>query len=727
MYVNSKYRGIIKNNLNKNYSDLDLYNRQTNPYVSMVVNTLIDNKNTKYCARYRDCMIYDYIDEFLKRFYSREETTGRLPGIAKYYKNYLKFMCKPTLRNLKVNNILHLYADQKAKIYHQIKYDKKGREKDNYKSLKRFETILTETIKEKINENVITKSQLDCEESSLNLEIPKITKENTSISLDGNSLVVYNENLSTLRSNMEESILFQLNRYEDRRVNEKIANKGNFTNLQKITNLDKTTKDNSVKDYTRNEIKSDKVVKEVVENDLKKKLKNIIQDINTKTRNRNNNNNPIATMSLLSKTNTQNKTNVIPQSLTSSKNNHTKFQKSYNNKSKFTTFQSKCSTNSSEPKKISTNAVNNVKMNKLDFRNFQTKHSNVIFKSHDGVREIKEIKKPNGIKEAKQLNRIGENKFGRQIKETFDFMKLQTKNKIIGQNLNVKANPSKEDKFPSKRSIPQQLQQFEVKTSDNLRNLHSLSLLTSRIEKCKEPKSRNIHPSIYQDNFQKEQYRTEVPKVKNTINLNQINVNTNPPNINNTKSIKINLNYPSDYESLRSRIYGSFEGNKFLSNIITNKDKKKISSPINIKNADKAYISKIIKPQIVLNNKKSDSTCDKSNQLTFNSIKGKEIISTITFNKNSKDNIPQKEKSSGLFSPVVSLNNKMEKILKFNSNSKNEHLTKNLNNKIKINLLNDFNSCSSGKQGKQTNIKYENLLKVSVNKKQVYDTKKGGK
>ena len=127
-----------------------------------------------------------------------------------------------------------------------------------------------------------------------------------------------------------------------------------------------------------NEIKCEKVETEVVENDLKKKLKNIIQDINTKTRNRNNYN-QIATVSLISKTNTQNKINAIPKSITSSKNNTqnnpniTKFQKSYNNKSKFTTFQSKCSTNSSEPKKKAGNAVKNVKMNKLDFKNFQTK------------------------------------------------------------------------------------------------------------------------------------------------------------------------------------------------------------------------------------------------------------------------------------------------------------------------------------------------------------------
>ena len=49
-------------------------------------------------------MIWDYIEEFLKRFYKNEESDERVPKFASFYKNYLKFFCVPTFKDIKFHS-----------------------------------------------------------------------------------------------------------------------------------------------------------------------------------------------------------------------------------------------------------------------------------------------------------------------------------------------------------------------------------------------------------------------------------------------------------------------------------------------------------------------------------------------------------------------------------------------------------------------------------------------
>ena len=58
------------------------------------INDLIDSKNCHLVAVFKDYLISDYIDEFLRRYYLNKEIKERLPKFEGNYKNYLTFFCK---------------------------------------------------------------------------------------------------------------------------------------------------------------------------------------------------------------------------------------------------------------------------------------------------------------------------------------------------------------------------------------------------------------------------------------------------------------------------------------------------------------------------------------------------------------------------------------------------------------------------------------------------------
>jgi hypothetical protein len=730
MHVNTIYKNLVRNNLRKKYNDEKLFEKNTTPHANVLIESLIENKNTKYCARYRDCMIYDYIDEFLKRFYVREESTVRLPGIAKYYKSYLKFMCKPTLRNFKANDLLHLYADQKAELYQCVNYESKNR---NAKEKTKFQTILTETVKEKINENIITKSELDCEDLQFNTE--SIAKDGVSISLDEHSLALlgFNEPLISHRSNnREESLLFLLGKFEDRKINEKFVKKNNILNenRQKISNYDKTTKDYShktLREHTQNECKYEEKKAEVenlvgkeVEVDLKLKLRNMIQDItgNTKTRNRNvYNQNQIATVSLSkenNKTNTQNKLSVIPNSLKQNKiNNIQNNINQFSNKSKFNTYQSKYVQNPSALiDKLKKNTVTAVKSNKeknLDFNMAGSHEAKVIFKSRLNQNATSD------------KNIVTISKMENKIHKTYDIKYIQSqvkpennkniqsgnvKKQLLLNSKKLKSNTDEVTSLNNKiKHISYKNEKKNANASDSklLDNLYMFSTrIHSNIEK-NQPKSRNPTLSLNPEKNSSDNYNNDL----------QINAAK--------KSFKINLNYPSNYDDLRNKIYGSFDRNTFLHNIIT-VTSSKVTNRQNSSNNSKSPLNnyKKMQPQIMvktkhihqemIENKKTDSTCDKSNLLTYNTVKTKEIFSAINFHKNSGEKINNIKKEE-INLPCTYNNNNQ-----FNLLSPKDNSSSSLNNKIKINLMNAFNSCSKNSKKPQRIITSSHKVKFHIDK-----------
>ena len=113
------YDKIISNNLAK-------YNTTQKEKNIMSINNLIKCKGCHYLALFKDYLIADYIDEFLRRIYSKRESIERIPKIYNYYKNYLTFFCKPTFIVSFANNIIKNYGDLNAEYFYKNNLAKKN-------------------------------------------------------------------------------------------------------------------------------------------------------------------------------------------------------------------------------------------------------------------------------------------------------------------------------------------------------------------------------------------------------------------------------------------------------------------------------------------------------------------------------------------------------------------------------------------------------------------------
>ncbi len=72
----------MQENLSKKYStNRDYYNVK-------IVNDLIYNENTHVVSIFKDYLILDDINEFLKRPYNVSETKARLPKLCNFYDKY---------------------------------------------------------------------------------------------------------------------------------------------------------------------------------------------------------------------------------------------------------------------------------------------------------------------------------------------------------------------------------------------------------------------------------------------------------------------------------------------------------------------------------------------------------------------------------------------------------------------------------------------------------------
>ena len=112
----------MKKYLNNKYNNRENLNYQ---YIGLIIQNLIFNKNTHLVSVFKDYMIIDYIEEFLKRFYKKNESKNKLPQISLFYKNYLKFFCSPTLKHIYINNLIHNRCEKKAEFFYNENYKNK--------------------------------------------------------------------------------------------------------------------------------------------------------------------------------------------------------------------------------------------------------------------------------------------------------------------------------------------------------------------------------------------------------------------------------------------------------------------------------------------------------------------------------------------------------------------------------------------------------------------------
>ena len=135
-----------------------LYNKYgkdiTNKFNIMKINNILKTKPTHLVACLKDIMIYEFPEEFLKRYYYVNESKKHIPKFVGYYHNYLQFFCKPIFRNIKLGKLLLVAGEKCAEYYYNKNYGDDNINENNIKIqyTSSIKNIFSDTVIKSINE-----------------------------------------------------------------------------------------------------------------------------------------------------------------------------------------------------------------------------------------------------------------------------------------------------------------------------------------------------------------------------------------------------------------------------------------------------------------------------------------------------------------------------------------------------------------------------------------------
>ena len=313
------------------------YNVLPNEYNLMKLENFIEAKYCHSLARFKDLLLFNYDEEFLKRFYSRKESLKKIPLFSEFYKSYLKFFCFPTFAELKLNELIEDMVENKAKVFYNENYSNEKEKSDKKinvviftnkirKDISRRNSLtnLTKTtIKNKSVTNKSSRSIITIEKIYNELNCPKITKKNNpnSKSEDKFAKVNFNSNPQINPGNKINGAIILKNAVIFKKIENANSKNNNNPNKQsqrnsKIKNIIKTSRNNQNKimenkTSTINEVKNSQkiqIIKSLQKNyTIGNAFKNFFSQYNLNINNKKVSSDKNSAKTNLSKINTQSK------------------------------------------------------------------------------------------------------------------------------------------------------------------------------------------------------------------------------------------------------------------------------------------------------------------------------------------------------------------------------------------------------------------------------------
>ena len=272
-YKSKEYKDLQKiamNNIHKRYGPKAKLKYK---YLGLITENLIFNKNTHLVTVFKDYMIWDYIEEFLKRYYNGFESVERVPKFASFYKNYLKFFCIPTFKDVFSNEMLHNYSEKKAEMFYNANYRKKKEESEQKDCGLFEESESDEESDSKISKN-IEKTIFD---ETVKKRIERYSPINTSIVLPESEAKLKTDDSGLLVTSSNEESLVDIMKGMTPPIKKKSKKTKNFVIINnKSSNINNNIKNNNY-----------------VNNSLNNKSTNNENNISNGNKNKNSSNNNI--------------------------------------------------------------------------------------------------------------------------------------------------------------------------------------------------------------------------------------------------------------------------------------------------------------------------------------------------------------------------------------------------------------------------------------------------
>ena len=737
------------NNMSKKYNyTLDKYNL-------LCINHLLGNRSCRLVCIFKEKMITDYIDEFLKRKYSFKESKERIPKFYLYYKHYSIFFGQPFFCNFYFNMILQKNGEKKARIYYKNHYqngeskdednenigfaesgsdDEEEDKKNNYKKNNNG-TIFSTGIKDNIDNVTVMTTINSFENNTINLglnnEKIEIFSENK---MEKSNDTTIGELMEDINKGIE-----QANKIKNRNCVKKKKKKNfslgdNFFNFIK-KNINNNLINENIKKNKKKLIElinNNNIKKKIKNNSIKKKLFYIgHQNINLNT------NSGACSMS----SNTQ-RYNNKKNSISIKKDNINKKNMSSNNNINININSTKAykkrkllSYTNGEVNKLmvsnqnnfnkykSPRQTNNLNIN-INDNYLKTINANPIY-GHNKLNNIQKINSPISINKKKLLSNctnINSNTVLTSINNAHNPNNVSNKIKI-SKTLKSFADKNKQKKNISKNinkeinTISGEKKKKINKLSFKKFDLQSLPETQTHINK--KPKGRNIISPL------NNKYIENYTMTNEYMHMNNLPFSENKNNINN-KMLFNNINYQTinnEQELGHQRTKSNFIQNniKKITNANNNPIYTKIFNTemnnayikpaIRIKKNDKLYLSKPL-----VNDGNNDTYEDKTNIINNNFLNHKKLscnnancINSLNIVNNNTARINKDIKNNNIIINKNIKNTNFNKyILEVIKKSKNQHYNSITSQINPAHTLNAKDNATFKKKKKLSNLNLNN-------------------
>ena len=648
--------------------NLEKYNSTPNLKNIMLINDLIESKETHFIATFKDFLISDFHEEFLRRYFLFHETKEILPKFYQYYKNYLNFFCKGIFCDFYLNEVMQEYGECQAEFYYNKNYghkerNKKKEKKDlnelehNHNELSESEnnsnnnnninirSIFSKSIKYSID--IIQNSKINENQKDLsNIKPLNYTKEN-SITLPDDSSVSYNDIITN-----QNSLRFIINMIKNKNeLNKKIKNK----------------KSEIISNKNRNKINNENNINYLINNNYKKIMnnnnKNILNKKETQT---------------LSKTNSNANIKTKAKTRIKSSNNKSKVNPNISNYKKYIEFLTNKQRNKSNDPKI--------KISQDEFT-FSLNKINKNIKNKNIISPLS----PNGL-----INH-------------FNFFSNNPENKKALNNNIINNNPNK---ISSSLFLVNNLFNKTTRNSNKYSTIFPLSTLKNNLNKnknnnninnekekkkvFKKDKIGNSNTNSTNNKFMNFNPNISIKSVKNlspqsrNVNNNNYNTNSKPLSYStvNNCNININNNIILSNNYFNSKNYHPMNGHHQVNSLTKKKFDKKMRQKNNLINKS------LTKNTTSRNYSKNDLNRFKTEVNILNILNQEKEKEKSNKNTNIINNMNQyksfrKSNNYEIFSKMKKYNNN-------NHNNRNLSL-KNMPVTVKSNLNSNFSMNKTGK------------------------------
>ena len=202
------------------------------PFISIQLENFIRAKYCHSLAKFKEDLLFNYKQEFLKRYYKKKESKDKIPLFSQFYKAYLQFFCSPILAELNLNELIEEMVERKAKVFYQNNYNE---EEEKNKDSKKF--INTIFFTNKVRKDISRKNTLT-DLSKTTIEFMTTSNKNSA-----NSYISLNNLVNEIGDGKNCYINSNFNIYNRNNINSnannKINNNNNYLKINKIKKINK--------------------------------------------------------------------------------------------------------------------------------------------------------------------------------------------------------------------------------------------------------------------------------------------------------------------------------------------------------------------------------------------------------------------------------------------------------------------------------------------------------